>query len=98
MNNIMKQEDAREIIAAADKTLKELGFIFTFVCGCHINDDEKSMGFPFLINFDEELFTEFLYKFLNMEEYKEIKEKLLSKFNFIETHDEMKDIVKFVKL
>lgn len=94
---IIKKEAAEEMVVAADVAFKELGFVFTFICAGHIND-KNSLNFPFVINFDEELLAQFLYNLLNMEEYKELKEDLLSKFGLVKREEGIEDFVKFVKL
>lgn len=89
-------EIGREIIKAANKSLMDLGFEFTFICGCHFNNNH-SLSFPYIVEFQEDLFVEFFFNFLNMEVNKELKEKLLSKFIPV-ISDELKEFVKTVKL
>lgn len=92
---IMSEEIAKKIIQTADRTLEKFGFDFTFICGCHQNED-SSFSFPFAINFQEDLFVEFLYSFLTMEENIDLKEKLFEKLNPVA--DDMRDLIKTVRL
>ena len=92
---VMSEEMAKAIIQTADKTLEKFGFDCTFICGCHQNED-STFSFPFAINFHKDLFVEFLYFFLNLEENIGLKEELFEKFNPVA--DDMRDLIKTVKL
>jgi len=92
---MLDEKIAKGIIKILKNTMKEAGFSYTFILGAHL-ESEKLMCFPFTVDFQEDLLVGFLFNFLNMEENKELKEKLFDLFNPVKS--EIGEFVRTVKL
>jgi hypothetical protein len=90
----MNKNEAEKALLVISDIMDKTGFQFKFILGTLFNED-NSISFPYHITFDENIFVEFLYKFLKEDNNESILDKLMLKFNPVD--DGMKNFTKTVK-
>lgn len=92
----MTEKESHDFLNLMSGTMLESGFHNCFILGAIIQS-ENSVSYPYHINFNTDLFVDFLIKFLKEEEHYEIKEKLLERLQLINFDDvNMNDFIKLV--
>lgn len=75
-----KNEIAEKTLLVIGDIMNKAGFQSQFILGTLLNED-NSISFPYHIDFDENIFVEFLYRFLKEESNEDILNKLMLRFN-----------------
>jgi len=91
----MNKNQAEKALSVISDIMDKTGFQFKFILGTLFNDD-SSISFPYHIDFDENIFVEFLYRFLKEENNEDILNKLMIKFNPVKNNG-MENFTKTVK-